>query len=210
MKIILVLSFIMVNFFASAQDSIPKPFHQLGLSTSGLFYKKSYKVILSPYWEIIKKSHSFSVGPTILLSSEFDASDRKYPKLTGVQGSYKYSPFQATKRLDFFFHATLIVQRIMDEWNANHWNANNSKYEKFGYRNTELIINPLVGYGIMVNLYKNIAVQQSLGAGYFFSYIDGDEFNNPGNIEADYDYRPYGGHGIGMEVKLGVVYLLNH
>ena len=210
MKIILVLFFVMSTFFVNAQDSSSKKFHQFGLSTSGLVYEKSYKIILSPYWEVRKKSHSFSAGPTILLSSEFDASDRKYPKLSGLQGSYKYYPFHASKRLDFFFHTTLNLQRIVDEWEANHWDANYSKYENFGYKNTELIINPLVGYGIKVNLFKNIALRHSIGAGYFFSFIDGDEFDNPGDLEVDFDYRPYGGQGISLEVKLGMVYTLNH
>lgn len=209
MKNILALALSFLSFFASAQDINHAVSDQIGISATGLIYGRSYKIILAPHWAVRKKSHAVSIGPTILLTSEFDASDRKYPKLTGFRGRYLYFPFAASRTVDFYFHTTLVAQRIVDAYNVNYWNSDHSKYENVGYKNIEVILNPILGYEIKLKVWKGLSLHQSVGAGYFFSAIDGDEKGNPDHVEINPDYRPYGTKGFSLEAELGMAYLLD-
>lgn len=206
MRFILFLPLLLTLFTAFGQDANQARTTNLGLSTNAVFYKKSYKAFLIPQWEIRKNAHAFSVGLTILVTSGFDASDRKYPKLSGLHGSYKYFPIQASGKLDFYLHTSLLLKRIVDKWSVNYWDDDHSCYELLGYKNTEIIINPFVGYGITLKVLKRLSVTQSIGVGYFLSSIDGKEFDNPSDVDKDYDYRPYGDNGLALEVKLGLSY----
>ena len=209
MQKILILLFVVISFHSLQAQSERSPArHRLSLHAEGLGYQWAYKFFLVPSWEIRKKTHSFVLGPTILISSAADASDRKYPKLTGLRGSFRYFPFQDTGKLDFFFQGNLYFQRIVDRWDPNYWNQDFSRYVTFGYINTEWIINPHLGYGLEFNIWKRLFIEQSMGVGYFFSWINGSVSENPDGIELaeDLDYRPYGNQGLSLSITLAIGY----
>lgn len=209
MQKIIMMLFVVVSFQSLQAQSARSPCeHHLSLPAEGLGYQWAYKFFLVPSWEIRRKMHAFAVGPTILISSASDASDRKYPKLTGLRGAVRHYPFQATGKLDFFFQANLYLQRIVDRWEANSWNQDLTRYVTFGYVNTEWIINPHLGYGLEFKVWKGLFIEQSIGVGYFFSWIDGDETANPDGTEVEeyFDYRPYGNRGLSLGVSLVLGY----
>src|SRR5690606_2540290 len=78
----------------------------LGMTSSVYFYEKSYKGFLIPHFEVRKNTQAISLGATILTTSEFDASDRKYPKLTGIEVGYKFYPTITRHKVDFYLHAS--------------------------------------------------------------------------------------------------------
>src|SRR5690606_30098710 len=90
-------------------------------------------------------------------------------------------------KLDFYLHTSLLLQRIVDKWSVNYWNDDHSSYKPLGYENTEIIINPFVGYGITLKVLRRLSVTQTLGAGYFLSSIDGEAFDNPGDVDKYFD-----------------------
>src|SRR5690606_36587432 len=129
-----------------------------------------------PHFEVRKNTQAISLGATILTSSEFDASDRKYPKLTGIEVGYKFYPTITRHKVDFYLHASILLQRIVDRWEVNYWNTTYSFYQNSDYRNVETIVNPTLGYGVSFSLLKRFKLTQSIGACYFFSGVDGGSF----------------------------------
>lgn len=193
---------------AFSQEKLKNIEKHVGVASSVYFYEKSYKGFITPYFEIRKSSQAFLLGATILTTSEFDASDRKYPKLTGVESSYKFYPMITDRKVDFYLHATLLVQRIVDRWEVNYWNDNYSSYESSGYKNVETIVNPSIGYGISFKILRRLELKQNIGAGYFFSTINGKRFNNESSEVDHHDYRPYGNGGFAFQVNLGLSFIL--
>jgi len=211
MRKIIVFIFAIV-FGEQVQAQSPQsPFqHHLKLNASGLIYQQSYKIFSTLEWEIRRSSHAVAFGPAVLISSHFDASDKSYPKLTGFRSAYRYYPFPAAGRLDCFLQANLYLLRIVDRWQANDWNPVNTRYESFDYINTEYIIDPHVGYGLTLDLFKGFFIEQYIEVGYFFSWIHGDETENPGDIEImeDLDYRSYGDRGLSLGVNFAIGYTI--
>ena len=204
MKLLLFVLFIFLSSLPAYSQE--KDENRLGVASSVYFYEKSYKGFITPYVEIRRKSMALTMGATILVTSEFDASDRKYPKLTGFEGSYKFYPTITNCKVDFHLHATLLFQRIVDRWEVNYWNNNYSFYENAAYKNVEKIVNPSLGYGISFNISKRLRVNQSIGAGYFFSTVNGEGLNKETSETDHHDYRPYGNGGFAFHVNLGMSY----
>lgn len=184
----------------------PNTQRHLGVTSSVYFYEKSYKGFITPYFEIRENFQAFSVGPTILTTSEFDASDRMYPKLTGFEVTYKLYPTISNRKVDFYLHGTLLFQRIIDKWEVNYWNDSYSFYESTDYKNIETIVNPTIGYGLSFDILKRVKVHQGIGAGYFFSGVKGDNTKNESSEVDHHDYRPYGDGGFAFQVNLGMSY----
>lgn len=211
MRRIIVFIFVIAFGEQVHAQSSPSPFqHHLKLNASGLIYQQSYKIFSIPEWEIRKSSHAVAVGPVVLISSHFDASDKKYPKLTGLRNAYRYYPFPAASRLDCFLQANLYLLRIVDRWQANNWNPANTRYESFDYVNSEYIIDPHIGYGLTLDLFKGFYIEHNIEAGYFFSWIQGDEAENQGDVEVreELDYRSYGDRGLSLGVNFAIGYTI--
>jgi len=207
MKKIIALSVILFFTVASnAQES--KVIDQVGISTSFYFIDGTFRVLAIPKIQFGGEKHHIDVGPTVLYASDVVTSDDNFPKLTGVQLEYQYSPTIATYKINFSLFTQLTFQSIKDNWSSVQWESSIEQYVEYKYLNKENLTTAFVGYGIQLGLGKRFLVVQSAGIGGYYSSLDGDEISVDApevNEQLAASYKTY---GLSYVVNIGIRYKL--
>ncbi|MTI21034.1 hypothetical protein E1176_08380, partial [Fulvivirga sp. RKSG066] len=71
---------------------------EISLESSAIFIRNTLRIFTSPTLSIQSEKHAWSLGPTIAIASGLTTSDEKYPKLGGLQVSYRYYPLNKNSR----------------------------------------------------------------------------------------------------------------
>jgi hypothetical protein len=145
----------------------------VNVKTTGTFIDETLRIISSPQLEIQKSNHLWSLGPAILMATEKAVSEKKFPKLVGLQGTYKTYPLGGTKRVNFFLFDDLLLQRIVDTWSSTVWDDTQESYVAYTYSSAEFILQNNVGYGIELTVAKRFILKNSIGIGFYYSYTKG-------------------------------------
>jgi hypothetical protein len=197
---ILSIAFIPVN----AQNK------SISIQTTASFIDKTLRVLSSPQLEIKKSNHLWSFGPAILMTTEKAVSEKKYPKLVGLQGTYRAYPLEGPKRINFFLFDDLLIQRIVNKWTSTIWDNSQQTYVAYKYSSAELILQNHVGYGIELTLGKHLVTRNSFGIGFYYANTKGHSESDgaPNTSFNDENINGYDPFGFSWLINFGVGYQL--
>ncbi len=189
--------------FALYGQKTPEKGKELGITTSFSIYNYTFRGLLNPHltWQMGKIN--LLLGPTLLVASNNGLNTAKSPKLTGIRSSFRYIPTAAAKRFIFHLSSDLIVQRIVDRWDANAYDERIGNFADFRYRNIEYLIEHYLGYGFKLNLSSRWYLIKGVGIGYYLSNLKGDELSANAPEVENFDYRGYSDFGFSWQIKLG-------
>ena len=183
--------------------------NELDLTLQGRFIEKSYQATLIPTFTLPLKKYKVSLGPTIPVYSSSGWTSLGFP-ITGLQAAVSYEPAATNKTISFFLQYQLMFQHIVDQWTINFYNPGTSAYEEHKYRSRENIFENNIGYGLKIHFLKRMFLRQNIGAGFYFSSIQGSVISEGApEIAADLDFRGYDDFGFTWFVGLGLGYKLD-
>lgn len=167
------------------------------LSTTGYFIDNSFRAIAVPRIAWATNNRTIGFGPTFQYYSFDVASDESNPKLTGLQGNYKYYPIGETHKFDFFVNAQITLQRIDTRWSSSQWNDENQRYLKYNYISSEYLGLYQLGYGIQFRIIESVHIFQNFEVGFYHAHTDGDETTEaaPEPKHEDENQNGYGNFG---------------
>ncbi|WP_185152510.1 hypothetical protein, partial [Fulvivirga aurantia] len=97
---------------------------------------------------------------------------------------------------------------IVDRWSAKIWQNESKGYVDHRYESAEILINNHLGYGIVINLSKTLALNQSVGAGIYYSTTDNDERSGGAPEISDHNVKGYTDLGFTWGLDFSFVYKL--
>lgn len=199
----LFLVFISSSVYAQNDTSI-------NVLTTGAFIGQSLRIVSSPQLSLRRSSHEWSLGPAVLMGTAKTAATQNFPKLTGLQLTYKWFPLISQCGIDFFLYDDLLAQRLVDKWAATIWDSNNQKYVAYQYKNTEYVIHNNLGYGLELKLASHIKLQNSVGIGIYYSYTKGESITADAPVlpHQNENLNGYAPFGFSWQIKLGLGYIL--
>lgn len=201
-KYVILIPLLMLSCTLAAQKSREGTM-ELGITTSFSVYNYTFRGLANPHVSWQKDKLNFVIGPTLLVASNVGLNTTNFPKLTGLKSSLRYMPAMRNKRFTFFLSNDIIIQRIVDHWDANAYDERIGNYASFRYRNVEHLIEQYIGYGFKLKFARNWHLVKGVGIGYYLSNLDGDELSSNAPEVENFDYRGYKNFGFSWLIKLG-------
>jgi hypothetical protein len=163
---------------------------------SGLIYNQIKTTVrVASVWDfgIQKNSGEYKLGLVTQLWTDNAESLSDAIKLSGVHVGY--SKFLPTPKawLNLEFKSDMMLQRFKSAWTSNSWDQGSKKYLIHEIISRENLLTATVGYGLKINVSKNIYLCQSFNGGIYFSGLNG----NKSSPEAENsDFRRYKNFGL--------------
>ncbi|MDN5213947.1 hypothetical protein QQ020_17865 [Fulvivirgaceae bacterium BMA12] len=193
---------LLFSFTLYGQKSLEKA-KELGITTSFSIYNYTFRGLINPYLTWQKGKTNLLLGPTLLVASNNGLNTAKSPKLTGIRSSFRYIPAAVARRFVFHLASDLIVQRIVDRWDANAYDERIGNFADFRYQNIEYLIEHYLGYGFKLNVGRRWYLIKGVGIGYYLSKLKGNELSANAPEVENFDYRGYSDFGFSWQIKMG-------
>ncbi len=182
----------------------------INVQTTGAFIGQSLRIVSSPQVSIRRSKHEWSLGPAVLIGTKKTASTMNFPKLTGLQFTYKSFPLISYGGINFFLFGDLIAQRLVDKWSATIWSETEQSYVAYQYENVEYVIQNHLGYGLELKLGRHFQLQNSVGIGIYYSYTKGKSLTEGAPVipRQNENLNGYSPIGFSWQIKLGLGFIL--
>lgn len=122
-------------------------------------------LILSPAASLEFKKHSWSIGPTFLISYGDQIAERETIKVSGLYIGYDNYLHGKDEKLNFFFAVDLYLQRIKDIQASQYFDTQSNSFQAFEIEQMDNIVQLFVNYGISLKLTEKLHLSQSIGVG---------------------------------------------
>ncbi len=123
------------------------------------------ELIAAPNIKFDVKNHSWSLGPTILISYGDQIEEREALKLTGFQIGYEHFIHGKTSKWNLFHSFDFFAQRIKDTQNSQFFDlaSNSFKLNKIDQIENSLLLTGNVG--VLWNICDKMAATSMMGIG---------------------------------------------
>lgn len=178
----------------------------LELSTTYLKMSNSYRVETGMDYQRTVNLHSWSLGLRFQMKSNLAETNSDQINISGIHGSYHYSIPTILARIQLEANVHLGYRMYSNVWAANYYSSED-KYIPINSSSLEHFIFTAAGYGLRVNIFRNIYIQQDFGAGLFVSKLVTGRNNVGDQIglnNVEHDFRRYGSQGLILTASLGV------
>ncbi len=158
LKTLSIAFFWLISYTPSAQS----------LSSLGLSFAlpESYDgVVIAPTSQFDSNNHTWSVGPTILLSYGDQIEQRESTKLTGLYLGYTNFPQGREQKISMFYGFDLWAQQVKDEQDSRYFNTSTSAFEDITIEQKDAILQLFINLGLMIKLSDKISINQVIGTG---------------------------------------------
>ncbi len=121
--------------------------------------------VISPSAQFDFNNHTWSIGPTILLSYGDNIEQREGVKLSGLYIGYANYLHGRSEKFNLFHSFDLILQRINDEQDSRYFNTASNNFEEFELVQTDNIVQLFANFGVLIKLSNKLKLIQTLGVG---------------------------------------------
>lgn len=114
-------------------------------------------------WDV--KKHSWSIGPTVLVSFGDQIEERESLKLTGLQVGFENFIHGKSNKWNLFHSFKFYAQRIKDEQNSQFFDLSSSTFQSNKIEQVENSLLLTGNVGVLWNFSEKVAATSTLGAG---------------------------------------------
>lgn len=197
---------LIITIFIGFVIEVNSQSRHLGITNSGLFIGQTLRVLSEPMIEFRNGKKGWKFGPSIILHGENEASDKNFPKLSGINATFVYYPLPSLSKINFYLFSTVRLLLISNKWESKIWDSNFGLYKAYKYKSDEFLITQNLGYGLIFNIKNHLSLRQGVGLGAYYSSTN-NKGQSPGAPEiGDMNLSGYNNLGFSWIISFDINY----